>query len=828
MTTPEYYISSITEIVGGELIRFFHDNHIARLSIDSRKIQDPETVLFFALRGPRHDGHHFIRDLYERGVRNFVVSKTTENIDLLFEANIIKVDDTKRALQDLAAHHRRSFSIPVVGITGSNGKTIVKEWLFQMLQGRFNIVRSPRSFNSQVGVPLSVWNMTSQHELGLFEAGISKPGEMQKLEKVIRPELGVFVNLREAHDAQFESRLQKATEKLLLFRNCETLIYSADYPEIKQAIDLAGWAAQLRLVSYSLSHPDATYITNEIHRESEHAEMWVSSESARVKLTVPFTDQGSLENALACYAAGKALGIEDSLLIPAIASLQPIQMRLQLLEGINQCGIINDAYNSDMGSLEIALDFANQQRFLRKKTLILSDILQSSTASPELYKAVAKICREKKISRVFGVGPEISAHASAFGDNDRFFETTEDFLNQFSPDWFEHELVVIKGARPFRFERISRLLQQKSHETVLEINLDALVHNLNYFRAGLNPETKMMVMVKAFSYGAGGQEVAHLLEYNKVAYLAVAYADEGVELRKAGVQIPIMVMNPESSGYHTMIRHRLEPEIYSFRSLKAFLEACRTMMVGSPYPVHIKLDSGMHRLGFVHSEVAELIRTLKEQPLIKVASVFSHLAAADNEVHDDFTHNQARKFIRMSRELQEELGYDIPRHLLNTSGMLRFPDYQFEMVRLGIGIYGYGGQGAHAGKLVPASRLKTVISQIKNLDPGETVGYQRSGRLEKAGQVATLPIGYADGYSRALGNGKGSFWINGFRAETVGNICMDMCMVNVTGIPCKEGDEVEVFGPNIPVEELARLMNTITYEVISGISRRVKRVYYHE
>lgn len=828
MTSPTYDIKSIAKIVGGEVVRLFHNNRIKRLSIDSRKLHEPESVLFFALRGPRHDGHQFIRELYERGVRNFVVCEPRENIDLLYEANIIKVKSSRAALQQLAAHHRAQFDLKTVSITGSNGKTIVKEWLYQLLQTDYKIIRSPRSYNSQVGVPLSVWNIEPEHTLGLFEAGISKPDEMARLQRIIQPDIGVFINLRAAHDAQFSSRAQKALEKARLFSRCKTIIYNCDYPEIEQAlsetVDLKG----TRLVRCSFKDQTAEYWVSSVTHSGESAQLEVVFASTSHVVDIPFNDNGSIENALICLAAAIELGQNPEKTIAGLHALQPVAMRLQMIEGINGCGVINDAYNSDLGSLEIALDFAHQQRFLNHRTLILSDILQSGLDPGALYERVANMCRHKKISRLIGIGPQITAHAECFEIPAQFFPDTDNFLAQFHGDDFERELVLIKGARPFRFERISRLLEHKSHETVLEINLDALVHNLNFFKSKIAPQTEMMAMVKAFSYGMGSHEVAHLLEYNKVAYLAVAYADEGVELRKSGVQLPIMVMNPEAPGYGAMIRHRLEPEVYSMRTLQAFISACKSLAPGEPQAIHVKLDSGMHRLGFEEKDLDELIAVLKAHPFIRIASAFSHLAAADNPAFDDFTAHQIELFKQMSGRLQKETGSTFRRHILNTAGILRFPESQFDMVRLGIGLYGYTDLLEAERSLMASSRLKTIISQIKHLEPGETVGYQRSGKIESISRIATLPVGYADGFSRMLGRGNGEVFINGYRAKTVGNICMDMCMVDVSEIPCQEGDEVEVFGAEIPLEELAERMKTIPYEVISGISRRVKRVYYHD
>lgn len=813
--------------MGGEVIRLFRNNKIERLSIDSRKIINPESLLFFALKGPQHDGHQFIRELYNRGVRNFVVSHTRENIDLLFEANIIRVEDTRKALQDLAAHHRTHCAIPTIGITGSNGKTIVKEWLYQLLQRRHNIVRSPKSYNSQVGVPLSVWTIEGNHNLGIFEVGISEPGEMENLQQIVRPNIGIFNNLREAHDAQFESRNAKAAEKLKLFKGAETLIVNGDSPEIKAAISGVSWLDQTRIIRFSFEDSGAEYYVSNIERMGEMAVLTILHNNEEQVVRIPFNDNGSIQNALACYATCCELGMSRRELVSGLATLQPVAMRLQLIEGTNGCSIINDAYNSDMGSLEIALDFANQQRFLKRKTLILSDILQSGISTEKLYGRVADMCRGKEIDRVIGIGPDISAHQNLFS-NGTFYPNTEAFLDAYRADMFHNELVLVKGARSFRFERISRLLEQKLHETVLEIRLDALIHNLNYFRAKLAPHVSVMVMVKAFSYGMGSSEIAHLLEYNKVDYLAVAYTDEGVALRKSGVKVPIMVMNPEVSSYDAIIRYQLEPELFSIRTIKSFVAACKAASPEEPQHIHLKFDTGMHRLGFSADDLEKLGKILKDFSGIKVASAFSHLAAAGSPEHDDFTHQQINVFRQITQRLKQVLGYNFKRHILNSAGVLRFPNFQFDMIRLGIGLYGYSTHPEAQQNLQITSRLKTIISQIKHLNPGDTVGYDRAGVISASSRIAVLPVGYADGFSRRLGNGVGEVSIAGYRAKTVGNICMDMCMVDVSEIPCHEGDSVEVFGEDISLPELAEKMETIPYEVVAGISRRVKRVYIQE
>jgi alanine racemase len=828
MTNKDYTISDIATISGGKLVRQVSNRLVKRLIIDSRKLIDPEISLFFALSGPRNDGHHFVRELYERGVRNFVVSQITENTDLLYDANIILVEDTLKALQKIAAHHRSQFNIPVVGITGSNGKTIVKEWLFQLLEDKYHIVRSPRSYNSQVGVPLSVWNLDKSHTLALFEAGISQPNEMSVLNEIIKPDIGVFINLGEAHNEHFASYAQKGKEKTALFNGCKTVVFSGDYPVIKNALKEFAPLNNCRLLSWSAKDKNADLFVSRVEQSNHAAVLHAVYQHNDFEVEIPFNDAGSIENAAICLLFCLNLGLTIEELKIRFKRLQPVAMRLQMLEGINGCSIINDSYNSDMGSLEIALDFLNQQQHLQKRTLIISDILQTGESPKMLYQKVAELCAEKRIDRIIGIGPEISSHAAAFKHLGQFYPTTEAFLTAFHSDLFNHELVLIKGARPFKFERISKRLEYKSHETVLEINLDALVHNLNYFKQLLTPGTKLMVMVKAFSYGIGSFEIAHLLEYEKVDYLAVAYADEGLDLRKAGVKTPIMVMNPDSGSFESLIRNQLEPELYSHRTIKEFAAAISRMRLIQPHSIHLKLDTGMHRLGFMENELSALISVLQDNPMMHVASVFTHLSSADNSESDNFTKLQLERFEVMSKQIEDAVGYSVLKHALNSSGILRFAKNQYDMVRLGIGLYGYASTPAIQTNLQPSARLKTQISQIKELAAGEFVGYGQGTKLSKPTKMATIPIGYADGLSRQLGNGKGSLWINDKEAKLLGNVCMDMCMVDVTDINCEEGDEVEVFGENISLESLAEKMNTIPYEVISNISRRVKRVYYRD
>jgi alanine racemase len=827
----EYTIAHIAGIVNGTLAAGHSDAAIHHLLIDSRKLTNPESSLFFALKGERHDGHRFIDDLYEKGVRSFVVSQVPQSTERYKEGNFIIADDTLKALQKLCSHHRSQFDIPVIGITGSNGKTIVKEWLYQLMREEHNIVRSPKSFNSQVGVPLSVWQMSPEHDLGIFEAGISKPGEMRFLEPIILPTIGVFTNVGQAHDENFTDHSQKIYEKLELFRHTQTLIYCRDYLLLNESISKHEELGKLQVFTWSRKSR-ANLQIGKITKSGHETEIQGVFNNDFIRISIPFTDEASIENAIHCWALMLHMGYDPDVITDRMHYLSPVAMRLELKEGINNCSIINDSYNSDLGSLSIALDFLNQQKQHPKKTLILSDILQSGRNEENLYHEVAELVRRKGIDRIIGIGEALIHQQDQFSIEKTFYKSTADFLKEFNTAQFRDETILLKGARAFRFEEVSKVLQQKAHETVLEINLNAIVHNLNYFRSKLKPGTKIMAMVKAFSYGSGSFEIANILQFHRVDYLAVAYADEGIELRKAGITMPIMVMNPEEQSYDSMIQYNLEPEIFSFRVLSLFDEAIkRNRMAGredKPLAVHIKLDTGMHRLGFEESELNELIVRIKNNKNIVIRSVFSHLAASDEQEHDEFTKMQVQKLDRMSARMEEHFNYPMIRHILNSAGIVRFPNAQFEMVRLGIGLYGIGASPAEQSMLQNVSTLKTTISQIKNIPENETIGYSRKGVAKRNMQIATVPIGYADGLSRKLSNGKGKMMVNGMPAPIVGNVCMDMCMIDITDIPCSEGDEVIVFGDGYSITEVAKDLDTIPYEVLTNVSRRVKRVYYQE
>jgi alanine racemase len=852
-----YFAKDIARILNGTLQGGGNpDAVIKHLLIDSRSLASAETSLFFALKGERHDGHKFIADAYAKRVRNFVVSELPSPLgegrgdEVYAGANFILVKDTLSALQLLAANHRRKFNIPAVGITGSNGKTIVKEWLYQLMQEDKNIVRSPKSYNSQVGVPLSVWLMNEENNLAIFEAGISRPDEMEKLEPIIAPTVGLITNIGQAHDENFLNSKQKIREKLKLFIHAGTLIFNRDNLELNDEIMANPVMKKLNLFTWSRKSK-ANLLIGKVTKEGNETELQAVYNNEFIRIKIPFIDEASIENAIHCWALMLFLDYTNKTIADRMPRLSPVAMRLELKEGINHCSVINDSYNSDLGSLAIALDFLNQQKQHVKRTLILSDILQSGKNEQDLYAEVAALVREKAVGRIIGIGEAISRQEKQFTGEKMFFQTTGEFLSQYNPNLFDQETILLKGARAFGFERISLVLQHKAHETVLEINLNALVHNLNYYRSKIAPGTKMMAMVKAFSYGSGGFEIANVMQYHHVDYLAVAYADEGIELRKAGITLPIMVMNPEEPSYDTMIKHHLEPEIFSFRVLKLFEEAVKRVKHTPPptppkgesrtpvsfplgegrdgvYPIHIKLDTGMHRLGFEEKEVNELAVRIGNSKFLEVRSVFSHLAGSDEAAHDEFTRNQIKKFGAMSEVICSRFTYPIYRHILNSAGIVRFPGAQFEMVRLGIGLYGIGANAEEQAQLKNVSTLKTTISQIKNIPAGESIGYSRKFVAKKDMRIATVPIGYADGLSRRLSNGKGKMIIKGQKAPIVGNVCMDMCMLDITDIQCAEGDEVIVFGQEYSAYEIAKDMDTIPYEVFTGISRRVKRVYFHE
>lgn len=821
MTHKQYSITEIQQILQAEGVLINVEVKIRTIAYDSRKLTDFKSSLFFAIKG-RRDGHDFIEDVYEQGIRNFVVSDTVL-ADRFPEANILLVKDTLQALQLLSCHHRKQFEYPVIAITGSNGKTIVKEWLYQLLAPEKNIVRSPKSYNSQIGVPLSVWEMTDENTMAIFEAGVSRTGEMLSLSRVIQPTIGILTNIGEAHNEGFADKEEKIREKLILFKDTDLLIYSPKY--------LSGYTGELpgkKHFTWSWDEDaDLRLIDDEV-LEDRFLFIRAKYLGEDVQCVVPFIDAASVENAIACWATMLALGYLPQDADQRLEKLHAVKMRLELKDGINNCSVIDDSYSSDISSLAIALDFLKHQNQHTIRTLILSDIPETGINSEILYTQVAALLENKDVSRLIGVGAEISKHADKFDIEKSFFTDTDELIVNLKKLKLYNETILLKGARSFGFERVSALLTKKVHETVLEINLNAVEHNLNYYKSLLNEDVKLMVMVKAFSYGSGSYEIANLLQFNKVDWLAVAYADEGVTLRNAGITLPIMVMNPDQMAFDTIIENSLEPEIYSSSLLKDFVEVLNSKNK-TDYPIHIKLDTGMHRLGFLQADLEELINDIAVCPAVKIVTVFSHLVASDDPESDDFTKKQIDQFKQMTGKLEDAVGYSFVKHIANTSAISRLPELQFDMVRLGIGLYGF--DSSYKNKRSPlhnVTTLKTNISQIKELQPGDTVGYNRKGMLPNGGKTATVKIGYADGYNRKLGNGAGKMLVNGIEVRTIGNICMDMCMIDITGLNANEGDEVIVFNEVIRVEDIAEELGTIPYEVLTGVSERVKRVYFYE
>ncbi|MBE6342223.1 MAG: bifunctional UDP-N-acetylmuramoyl-tripeptide:D-alanyl-D-alanine ligase/alanine racemase [Lentimicrobiaceae bacterium] len=812
---------------------------ITELLFDSRLLTSPGNTLFFSLKSNRNNGNKYIDELYNKGVRCFVVEESLSSLYPL--SYFIVVEDTLKALQELAAHHRKNFCLPVVGITGSNGKTIIKEWLYQILSPEMPVARSPKSYNSQIGVPMSVWQLNELHQAAIFEAGISRPGEMQNLEKIIRPTIGIFTNIGEAHGKNFDNIRHKVEEKLKLFLKVDTLIYCSDHKEIKEAVEKKNintfsWSRKDNKADvqiYSIEKGEGETIISAVRRNSQtqnDSQISGFSDSQIQKIRIPFTDDASIENAIHCWLAAMRLGIPDNVIETKMQQLCPIEMRMELKSGINNCEVINDSYNSDFNSLTIALDFMNQHHHSKEKVVILSDILQSELKEEDLYENIAHLLRNKGVTSLIGIGEAMSRQQNKFDINKIFYKDTKDFLTNHKIEDFHNQMILLKGARDFSFEKISRLLEEKAHESILEINLDSLVKNMNYYRSKLKSGTKLMVMVKAFAYGSGNFEVSNVVEFHRADYLTVAYADEGIELRRKGISLPIMVMTPEANTFESIIKNNLEPDIYSFRSLTLLEDAIKKLEkpLKSPIGIHIKLDTGMHRLGFLKDDIDELLTRLKKNSNIIVKSVFSHLAGSDSEKFNDFTSLQINNFEEMSSKIIEAFPYKILRHILNSAGISRFTDYQYDMVRLGIGIYGVPPCDEDRGKLKNVVSLKTTIVQIKEYECGETVGYSRRGVINRKSKIGVVPIGYADGLKRQLGNGNACFYVNGKAAPIIGNICMDMCMIDLTDIECKENDTAILFDENHSIERIAEACDTIAYEILTSISQRVKRIYYHE
>ncbi|ULQ51085.1 bifunctional UDP-N-acetylmuramoyl-tripeptide:D-alanyl-D-alanine ligase/alanine racemase [Flavihumibacter fluvii] len=822
-----YAIHDIAKMINGVWLQRGDHGIVSHLLIDSRKLLYPDSSLFFALKSSSRDGHQFISRLYQQGVRHFVVS---DEIDIKEYAggNFLLVPDGLAALQALATEHRNRFAIPVIGITGSNGKTIVKEWLNQLLEPDLAVVRSPRSYNSQIGVPLSVWLMEPRHQLGIFEAGISQNGEMQSLQKIIQPTIGVFTNLGSAHSEGFYSMEEKLREKWLLFKHADVVIYKKGNPLVDELVEELVPSKQ-QLFSWGFDTEAGMCVKN-LQKKENRSTCSIHFSGSAFTLDIPFADDASIENVLSCCATLLFLGVDPAVITGRIAQLHSVAMRLELKEGINHCSVINDSYSADLSSLVIALDFLSQQQQHRKKTVILSDIPQTALSTDQLYQRVAILLKHHGVKRLVAVGHEIGLHLDYFSACDievQSFVSTEAAIQHFDVLNFSDETILIKGARSFSFEDLSALLEMQVHQTVMEINLNAMLNNLKSYQGMLHPGTKMMAMVKAFSYGSGSFEIANLLQFHGVDYLAVAYTDEGVALRKAGIHLPIMVMNVASSGFNALVEYNLEPVLYSLDLYRKFEHFIR--QEGIPqYAVHIEMETGMNRLGFSQQDIPVLLELLRLESF-KIQSVFSHLAASEDPRYDAFTNEQVDRFLKFCAELETVVPYAFIKHIENTAAIFRKPQWQFGMVRLGIGLYGIDPSADGKLGLEEVSTLKTTIAQVKQLLPGETVGYGRRGIISRPSAIATVRIGYADGYPRVLGNGRGKMKVGNQLAPVIGSICMDMTMIDITGIEgVKEGDEVIVFGKGLPVLDLAEWAGTIPYEILTGISQRVKRIYYQD
>jgi len=811
-------ISNIESVLQSKWDRNPDGETIDTVSIDSRSLQNNEKTLFFALVGTNNDAHKYIRDLIGKGVRHFVVTHIPDGLE--GKANFLVVNNTLEALQQFAAYYRSLFSFPIIGVTGSNGKTIVKEWLNFLLSPDYNIIRSPKSYNSQVGVPLSVIAINEQHNLGIFEAGISTVSEMDKLEKIIRPTIGILTNIGSAHDEGFENLDEKIKEKMLLFQHSEVVIYQKNN-SVEQHI-----LPNTKAISWSFTDETATVFIAKKEHTHDHSLIEYTCKGNVSALEIPFVDDASVENVISCLLVLLYLEYDAKTIQSRIELLFPIEMRLKVKKGINNCSLIDDSYSSDFQSLKIALDFLESQKQHQKKTVILSDIFQSGLSNEALYSKVAELIISNNINRVIGIGETISTLKTKL-PNALFFKDSNEFLAQLEQLNFENETILIKGARSFQFEEIVAAFAEKTHETVLEINLNAISHNFNFFKSKLKPTTKMMAMVKAFGYGSGGFEIAKLLEHHKLDYLGVAFADEGISLKTAGIKLPIMVLNPENTSFPAIIQHQLEPEIYSLKGLNAFLKIAEQKKL-KDFPIHIKMDTGMHRLGFELNTIDDLIVTLKGNQTVKVKSILSHLATSDDPQQKDFVLYQIGLFEKLSSKLMNELGISPIRHILNTSGISNFPEAQYDMVRLGIGLYGVSNDSEEQKYLENVGTLKSIISQIRTIQPGESVGYGRRFMAERESKIATIPIGYADGISRHWGNGVGFVTIKNIKAPVLGSVCMDMLMADVTDIDCKEGDSVVIFGESPTVTYMAEQLKTIPYEILTSISQRVKRVFYRE
>lgn len=797
------------------------NGNIEHLSFDSRQVAAPATTLFFAISTAKNDGHRYIADLVEKGVRNFVVTKSLDCFAAFSSSNFFRVDNSVEAMQAIAAYHRRQFDYPVLGITGSNGKTTIKEWLGEMLSSDYNVVKNPNSYNSQIGVPLSVWQMGQRHNLAIFEAGISQSGEMEKLANIIAPNIGILTNIGTAHDEFFHHQKEKIIEKSQLFKNCSFIIYNSDNQEFDNYFKHE-FSSKAQLWSWG-KNKDAFMQVEILGKSNLCTQVKLRGEL----LEIPFTDAGSVENVLhSAVFMHLYLHFSWDKIQQKIRKLSPISMRMEMIEGIHNTVIVNDTYSLDMSSLRIALDFLNKQTQELRKTVVLSDFEQAGELEDADYQEINNLLLDKGITKFLAVGEGFYAHRDVFSFAEQhFFKTSEAFLCELRPSWFDHEIILVKGARSYRFEKVVAALQFKTHKTMLQVSLPALINNLDYYRSLLKPETKLVAMVKAQSYGLGDVELISELLYHHVDYLAVAYTDEGLRLRRRNIQCPIIVLGAEAHSFEAMIQYRLEPEIFNFHYLQELKKLLHLHPEISDFPIHIKLDTGMHRLGFDEQDLPALIQFIKETPQLRIASIFSHLAAAEDPSEDDFTRGQLSLFDRMSSQIVSAFNYRILRHILNSAGISRFPEAQYDMVRLGIGLYGFSGVADDQQHLQNTITLKTVVTQVKTVPRNESIGYNRSYRTYADSRIAIVPIGYADGFPRELGNGIGQVIIAGKRVPIVGKICMDMCMVDVTGLDVKEGDEVIIYGDDNRVDHIAERIHRIPYELLTSISKRVQRVY---
>jgi len=810
--------------LNGEIYQLRKDYTIENIFIDSRNTVSNIKNLFIAIKGERNDGHNFINELYSKGIRNFIIDQEI-NLTNFPEANFFKSNNSIDALQALAGQKRKNFKGSLIGITGSNGKTIVKEWLGKLIEAVYSVYRSPRSYNSQVGVPLSLWHLNNYQDYAIIEAGISKMGEMEKLEAMVKPNIGIYTNLGTAHDEGFPSLEEKANQKAQLFKDSATIIFCKDFPEISNALHNLPKLEEKEFIGWSFEDNTPNYVIETEERNKGPA-IRIPYEDQFHIFQVPFQDYASLENITHCLLLLLHEGLPIKVIQNTLNEIKPLNMRLETKKGKNSTYLVDDSYNNDLVGLDTALQFFAQQKQFQKRILILSDLLETGLTSEVLYQQLADRIALENLSLVIGIGNEISILEKFYDGDLKLFPNTSSFLDYEKENTFHEALILIKGARKFNFESIVQRLEQKIHGTVLEIDLNKITHNLNFYRSRLKPNVRTMVMVKAFAYGSSSHEIANWLEFQNVDYLAVAYADEGVVLRQHGIQLPIMVMNPDPRSFELLHQYNLEPELYSEAIFKDYASYTRNFK--RPLRIHLKLDTGMHRLGFEIRELIELKNLLKENPQLKVASIFSHLAASDESLHNGFSAQQAMSFKKSADEIVEFLGYKPLLHLLNSPGISRFPDYQFDMVRLGIGLYGVDPTGIHSGHLQSVSTLKTVISQVKNIRKGETIGYSRKGVAIEDMKTATISIGYADGFNRRFSQGIGKVMINGSLAPVIGNVCMDMTMVEVSHIDCKAGDEVIVFGDNPNISEMAKAIDTIPYEILTNISERVKRVFYTE